>query len=81
VESITVSRWERGATSPSLTRLRAVATVTSSALGDLVRSEDGLSAHAEELAGFRRELAETRALVERVASALERLTRHWSAVD
>jgi transcriptional regulator with XRE-family HTH domain len=73
VESITVSRWERGVTSPSLPRLRRIAEITETTVSDLVRSSDGASAQAVELAALREELAETRELVDRVAQALERL--------
>jgi transcriptional regulator with XRE-family HTH domain len=73
VESITVSRWERGVTSPSLPRLRRIAEITETTVSDLVRSPDAASAHAVELAALREELAETRELVDRVARALERL--------
>jgi transcriptional regulator with XRE-family HTH domain len=74
VESITVSRWERGVTSPSLPRLRRIAEITETTVSDLVRSPDAASAHAVELAALREELAETRELVDRVARALERLS-------
>ena len=73
VESITVSRWERGVTSPSLPRLRRIAEITETTVSDLVRSPDAASAHSVELAALREELAETRELVDRVARALERL--------
>ena len=73
VESITVSRWERGVTTPSLPRLRRIAEITETAVSDLVRAPDAATAHAVELAALREELAETRELVDRVARALERL--------
>lgn len=73
VESITVSRWERGVTSPSLPRLRRIAEMTETTVSDLVRAPDAATAHAVELAALREELAETRELVDRVALALERL--------
>ena len=73
VDSITVSRWERGVTSPSLPRLRRIADVTGTTVSDLLRNADAATAYATELAALREELAETRALVERVARALERL--------
>jgi transcriptional regulator with XRE-family HTH domain len=73
VESITVSRWERGVTSPSLPRLRRIAEITNTTVSDLVRAPDAATAHAVELAALREELAETRELVDRVALALERL--------
>lgn len=73
VEAITVSRWERGVTSPSLPRLRRIAELTQTTVSDLVRAPDAASAHALELAALREELAETRELVDRVARALERL--------
>lgn len=73
VEAITVSRWERGVTSPSLPRLRRIAEVTETTVSDLVRAQDSASAHAVELAALREELAETRELVDRVARTLERL--------
>ena len=75
VESITVSRWERGVTSPSLPRLRRIAEITNTTVSDLVRAPDAATAHAVELAALREELAETRELVDRVALALEQLTR------
>ena len=73
VESITVSRWERGVTTPSLPRLRRIAEITETTVSDLVRTPDAASAHAVELAALREELAETRELVGRVARALERI--------
>ena len=73
VESITVSRWERGVTTPSLPRLRRIAEITESTVSDLVRAPDAATAHAVELAALREELAETRELVDRVARAVERL--------
>jgi transcriptional regulator with XRE-family HTH domain len=81
VESITVSRWERGVTSPSLPRLRRIAEITETTVSDLVRSPDTASAHAVELAALREELAETRELVDRVARALERLAPPRSCED
>jgi transcriptional regulator with XRE-family HTH domain len=81
VESITVSRWERGVTSPSLPRLRRIAEITETTVSDLVRSPDAASAHAVELAALREELAETRELVDRVAQALERLAPPRSCAD
>lgn len=79
VESITVSRWERGVTTPSLPRLRRIAEVTQTTVSDLVRAPDAVTAHAAELAALREELAETRELVDRVARTLERLARPRSA--
>jgi transcriptional regulator with XRE-family HTH domain len=73
VEPITVSRWERGVTSPSLPRLRRIAELTGTSASDLVRASDAASQHALELAAIREELAETRQLVDRVARAVERL--------
>jgi len=73
VESITVSRWERGVTTPSLPRLRRIAELTETTVSDLVRSEDAQTTHAAELAALREELAETREIVDRIARALERL--------
>jgi transcriptional regulator with XRE-family HTH domain len=73
VESITVSRWERGATTPSIPRLHLIAELTQTTVSDLVRAPDAVTAHAAELAALREELAETRELVDRVASAVERL--------
>lgn len=73
VESITVSRWERGVTTPSLPRLRRIAELTQTTVSDLVRTPDAVTAHAAELAALREELAETRELVDRVAQALERM--------
>ena len=81
VESITVSRWERGVTAPSLARLRRVAEITETTVSDLVRAPDAATAHAVELAALREELAETRELVNRVARALERLTPRQSVPD
>jgi transcriptional regulator with XRE-family HTH domain len=79
VEPITVSRWERGVTTPSLPRLRRVAEITQTTVSDLVRAQDAASAETVELAALREELAETRALVDRVARTLDRLTRPRSA--
>lgn len=81
VESITVSRWERGVTTPSLPRLRRIAEITDTTVSDLVRTPDAATGHAAELAALREELAETRELVDRVARALERLARPRSATD
>jgi transcriptional regulator with XRE-family HTH domain len=75
VESITVSRWEREVTSPSLPRLRRIAELTGTTVSDLVRAPDAATAHAVELAALREELAETRQLVDRVARTLEQLAR------
>ena len=75
VESITVSRWERGVTTPSLPRLRRIAELTETTVSDLVRAPDAASAHAVELAALREELAETRAIVDRVARTLDQLAR------
>ncbi len=75
VESITVSRWERGVTMPSLPRLRQIAERTETTVSDLVRAPEAMTGHAAELAALREELAETRELVDRVARALERLAR------
>ena len=79
VESITVSRWEREVTSPSLPRLRRIAELTGTTVSDLVRTPDAATAHAVELAALREELAETRELVDRVARALEQLARTQSS--
>ena len=79
VESITVSRWERGVTTPSLPRLRRVAELTETTVSDLVRAPDASTAHAVELAALREELAETRELVNRIARTLEGLARPRSA--
>jgi len=81
VESITVSRWERGVTTPSLPRLRRVAELTETTVSDLVRTPDAATAHAVELAALREELAETRELVDRVARALDQLARPRSGAD
>jgi transcriptional regulator with XRE-family HTH domain len=79
VEPITVSRWERGVTSPSLARLRRIAQLTETTVSDLVRAPDAVTGHAAELAALREELAETRELVDRVARTLERLARPRSS--
>jgi transcriptional regulator with XRE-family HTH domain len=81
VESITVSRWERGVTTPSLPRLRRIAELTETTVSDLVRAPDASSAHAVELSALREELAETRAIVDRVARTLDQLARSRSARD
>lgn len=73
VEPITVSRWERDVTSPSLPRLRRIAELTETTVSDLVRTKDAVSEQAAELAALREELAETRELVDRVVKAIERL--------
>lgn len=73
VESITVSRWERGVTTPSLPRLRRIAELTETTVSDLVRSPDAQTTQGAELAALREELAETREIVDRIARALERL--------
>jgi transcriptional regulator with XRE-family HTH domain len=79
VESITVSRWERGVTTPSLPRLRRIAELTGTTMSDLVRSPDAATAHSVELAALREELAETRAIVDRVARTLDQLARRRAA--
>ena len=81
VESITVSRWERGVTTPSLPRLRRIAELTETTVSDLVRAPDAATAHAVELSALREELAETRELVNRVARALEHLAVAQRARD
>jgi hypothetical protein len=53
--------------------LRRIAEITGTTVSDLVRAQDAPTAHGAELAALREELAETRALVDRIASALERL--------
>jgi transcriptional regulator with XRE-family HTH domain len=73
VESITVSRWERGVTTPSLSRLRRVAEVTETTLSDLLRAPEAISADAAELAALRDQFAETRELIDRIARAVDRL--------
>jgi transcriptional regulator with XRE-family HTH domain len=73
VESITVSRWERGVTTPSLPGLRRIAELTETTVSDLVRAADAQTTHGAELAALREELAETREIVDRIARALERL--------
>ena len=75
VETITVSRWERGVTTPSLPRLRRIAELTETTVSDLVRAPDAATAHAVELAALREELAETRELVNRIARSLDQLAR------
>jgi transcriptional regulator with XRE-family HTH domain len=79
VEAITVSRWERGVTTPSLPRLRRIAELTETTVSDLVRSPDAATANAVELAALREELAETRELVDRIARMLDQLARPRSA--
>jgi transcriptional regulator with XRE-family HTH domain len=81
VEASTVSRWERGVTSPSLPRLRRIAEITETPVSDLVRAPNGAAAHAVELAALREELAETRELVDRVARTLESLGPPRSGSD
>ena len=81
VESITVSRWEREVTSPSLPRLRRIAELTGTTVSDLVGAPDAATAHAVELAALREELAETRELVDRVARTLDWIARAPSSAD
>jgi transcriptional regulator with XRE-family HTH domain len=81
VEAITVSRWERGVTTPSLARLRRIAEITQTTVSDLVRTPDSVTGQAAELAALREELAETRELVDRVARTLERLAQPRSSGD
>lgn len=78
VESITVSRWERGATSPSLARLEQIARVTGTPLGELV-SFGRAGPHAAELSALRVEFAELRGLVDRMVRALDRLAHATEA--
>jgi transcriptional regulator with XRE-family HTH domain len=75
VGSITVSRWERGVTTPSLVRLKGLAEVTGTPLEDLVPPGEAGAPHAAELAALREELAELRRLVDRMVRALDGLTR------
>lgn len=75
VASLTVSRWERGVSTPSIPRLRQIAELTSSELTTLIRSVDATARVAAELAAIREDIAETRKLVARVAESLERLER------
>jgi transcriptional regulator with XRE-family HTH domain len=75
VDAITISRWERGVTTPSLVRLRRVAEITGTSMSDLVRDPDAISADAEAVAALREELAETRELLDRIVQALDRLAR------
>lgn len=81
VESITVSRWERGVTSPSLPRLRRIAEITETTVSDLVRAPNAATAHAVELAALREDLAETRELVDRVTQTLDQLARTRPGAD
>jgi transcriptional regulator with XRE-family HTH domain len=81
VESITVSRWERGVTTPTLPRLRRIAELTGTTPSDLVRAPDAATAHSVELAALREELAETRAIVDRVARTLDQLARRRAAAS
>ena len=81
MEAITVSRWERGVTTPSLARLRRIAEITQTTVSDLVRTPDSVTGQAAELAALREELAETRELVDRVARTLERLAQPRSSGD
>jgi len=81
VESITVSRWERGVTTPSVSRLRGIAEITRTTMSDLVRAPDAISADAAEVAALRDELAETRELLDRIARAVDRLAYPGRAPD
>jgi transcriptional regulator with XRE-family HTH domain len=81
VEPITVSRWERDVTMPSVPRLGRIAELTETTVSDLVRSPDAMTGQAAELAALREELAETRELVDRVARALERLAQPRTGVS
>jgi transcriptional regulator with XRE-family HTH domain len=73
VASITVSRWERGVASPSISRLQRISEVTSTNVTALAHSADATAQLAAELAVIREDVAETRKLVARVAESLERL--------
>jgi transcriptional regulator with XRE-family HTH domain len=75
VAELTVSRWERGITSPSVARLRRIAELTASNVSSLIRNVDATAQVAAELAVIREDVAETRRLVARVAESLERLER------
>jgi transcriptional regulator with XRE-family HTH domain len=81
VESVTVSRWERGVTTPSLPRLRRVAELTGTTTSDLVRAPDAATSHAVELAALREELAATRAIVDGVARTLDQLAQRRAAAS
>lgn len=70
VESITVSRWERGVTSPSLPRLRQVAALTEARMADLVGTDAG-DQWADEIAAIREELKMVHDLMERIVRVLE----------
>jgi len=80
VESITISRWERRLTTPSLSRLQHVAEVTGMRVSDLLRA-DARSEPVGELAALREELAETRELIDRIAQAVDRLARARGGAD
>jgi transcriptional regulator with XRE-family HTH domain len=73
VEAITVSRWERGVTTPSLARLARIAQATGTAVSELVLPSDEAPPHVVELAELRREFDELRGQVERMVRALGRL--------
>jgi transcriptional regulator with XRE-family HTH domain len=75
VDAITISRWERGVTTPSLPRLRRVAEITETTISDLVRAPNAASADALEFAAIKEELAETRELLDRIARAVDRLAQ------
>jgi ubiquinone biosynthesis protein UbiJ len=59
--------------------LRHIAELASTPVTDLVHTEDSAPVHAAELAAFKAELAETRALVDQVVQKLERLTQPRSS--
>ena len=75
VGSISVSRWERAVTSPSLARLQRMAEVTGTPLADLFPPGAPGAPHAAELAALREEFAELRRLVEGMVRALDALAR------
>ena len=69
VESITVSRWERGVTTPSLPRLREIAVCTETNLAELVRGSEA-SPVTLELAALRDEVRALAEAFERFVEAL-----------
>jgi transcriptional regulator with XRE-family HTH domain len=66
VESITVSRWERGVTQPSLRTLERISALTKVPLSDFVSGDGAPNVILDELKRMREDIAEIkRALIPR----------------
>jgi transcriptional regulator with XRE-family HTH domain len=71
VEPITVSRWERGATTPDLEVVRLIADATEKPLGYFISS--GEEGGGDEAGGLLRAVARVEAAADRIAAESDRL--------